>query len=209
MELSEHVAELAAKAAGNWLKFESFAWDGSQRSDFNNWHIANTTNRDADIVTQSNHAALEKALAGFTSGDDPDVINHRASHWACGWVEGFEIRVYRANGEVTEAFKAYAEFAAGLEDYAIADECDVGAREYAAALENIADVGRSMVSARAPKSWADRVHCWLGSNAQSELENTDGRGAYPSAESVRAALVALRMADRETWLAHLRGETAR
>lgn len=187
----------ATECAGNWRKFGSFAWDRSRDDDADRWFIWNTTNRDADLRTQSNHAAIEKALEPFTQGDDPDVRAHSAGHWACGWVEGFEIRVYSTSGELTAAFREAHELACALASYPILDESDLSEREYAALCEAIEQEGRNMVGTRARKGWAGDVARWLDEYEARETEDHDGTGASPSEESIRRALGALGWLNRE------------
>jgi hypothetical protein len=45
----------------------------------------------------------------FTDDDDHDVVMESHSHWAVGHVAGFSMRVYRNDGEITEAFTTYHE----------------------------------------------------------------------------------------------------
>ena len=106
MKLGEMTLEEAAKvAAGNWRKFESFAWHRARDlDDADNWAIVYTNNRDSGLLDQSNAAAIDKAMEPFTEADDPDVVAEHHHHWACGWIDGYSIRVYR-NGQITEAFK--------------------------------------------------------------------------------------------------------
>jgi hypothetical protein len=197
MTTHQNVADHASEAAGNWRKFGSFAWH-DKPADADRWFIWNTTNRDADLVTQSNHAQIAAALEPFTAGDDPDVRAHSASHWAVGWVEGFEIRVYGADGSITEAYKAADELICAMADYPILSDEDFSEREHAALCDAIAEVGRNMTGSRARKGWPSYVAHWLHENEQGETEDTgEGKGAYPSEESVRRALGALRWLDRE------------
>lgn len=58
----------------------------------------------------------------FTEGDPPDANLVRHSHWAVGYVDGYEIRVFDAKGDITPAFKAWAEIRDSLEGYGILDE---------------------------------------------------------------------------------------
>ena len=88
------------------------------------WAIVYTHNRDSDLLDQSNADAIDKALAPFTEGDSPDVRAEHHGHWACGWIDGYAIRVYR-NGQITEAFRAYHALAARLADYPVLDEEDI------------------------------------------------------------------------------------
>lgn len=190
--MEKEIESSAAKCAGNWRKFESFAWHrGGGLDDANDWYIVYTTNRGAGIATQSNHAAMSKAMAPFMQGDDPDCVEHSASHWAVGWCEGFEIRVYGKDRQITDAFKEWHEMCIALENYPILDESDFSERELLAAEESIEQTGANMVIENAPEGWVQRVSNWLWENDQSELENTDGHGASPSEDSVRSALEAL------------------
>ncbi len=125
MNLSEHVADLAAKLAGNHRKFESFGWSERPEDD-QQWCIVYTSNRDANALTRSNARVIAKALDAF-SEDDCRAESH--SHWACGHVDGYAIRVYDAAGNVTPAFTAYAELVIALEDYPVLDDEDFSAEE--------------------------------------------------------------------------------
>ena len=59
------------------------------------------------------------------------------SHWAVGHVDGFSVRVFHGNGEITEAFTTYHELAERMADYPILDESDYSERELDATLSNI------------------------------------------------------------------------
>lgn len=194
---STDIGESARLAAGNWRKFSAFAWH-EEPEDADRWMIINTVNRDSGLREQSNHAAIRRTLEPYMGGDNATVRDHGASHWACGWVEGFEVRVYDADGQITGAFHAVCSLADALAEYAVLDESDCSAREYAAALQNIDSVGGNHVKARPPRDWAERVFGWLWANEQSECED-DGQdqGAYPSEESVLRALAALRLLGRD------------
>jgi hypothetical protein len=69
------IEEAAKQAAGNWGKFECFAWHRAwDIEDADSFAIVYTKNRDSGLLDQSNHAAISKALEPFTDGDDPDMI---------------------------------------------------------------------------------------------------------------------------------------
>ena len=142
----------AAALVGNWKNFESFGWHG-QPDDADDFCIVYTHNRDSDSLDQSNAAAIEKALEPFLG---EDVFGERHSHWACGWVDGFSIRVYR-NRKVTEGFKAYCSLREQLADYPVLDEEDFSRREYEEVVGLIQDIGRSKLREGAPDDWARLV----------------------------------------------------
>jgi hypothetical protein len=130
--------ETAAKElAGNWRQFICFAWHrGYDLEDADQWAIVYTSGRDAGLLSQSNHAEIVKLLAPFTKGDDPDVVFESHSHWAVGHVDGFSVRVFGNNGEITEAFTEFCRIKERLDDYPVFNESDYSEREYEATLEN-------------------------------------------------------------------------
>lgn len=103
MRLGELDLEAAAKAAaGNWREFVCFAWH-RRPDDADNWTIVYSHNRDSDLLDQSNAAAIDKAMEPFLGGD---VVVEHHHHWACGWIDGYSIRVFR-RGRITKAFRTY------------------------------------------------------------------------------------------------------
>lgn len=112
--------QLAKKAAGNWQRFECFAWYG-QPDDSENWTIVYTDNRDSGPLDRANAKAIAAELEPFTDGENPDVVSESHNHWAVGHVNGYSIRVYR-DGAVTEAFQKWVELQERLDDYPILDE---------------------------------------------------------------------------------------
>ncbi len=185
--------EAAQKAAGNWRKFDSFVWwRESELTDPNQWAIFYTSHRDSGLLAQSNAAVITKALTPFTDGDDPDVVFESHSHWAVGHVDGFSMRVFDSQGEITEAFKKYHELAEAMDDYPILDESDYSDREYEATLENIADAAwRLKKQFDLPDSWEGDVYSWLADNDACEIENCDDQGGYPSESALKQAIAAL------------------
>ena len=186
------IEEAAKKAAGNWQRFDSFIWFREQEiEDAEKWAVIYTSNRDSGLLDQSNAAVIEKAMEPFTEGDDPDLVNESHHHWAVGHVDGFSLRVFNQDGEITPAFRAYHELAERMDDYPILDESDYSQREYDATLENVEDsawrVKRDFVL---PEDWVGQVYSWLSDNS-SDLENKDDSGGYPSEDSLRAAFKAL------------------
>ena len=187
MRLGEIDLETGAREArGNWQKFDSFGWH-DRPEDGAEWAIVYTHNRDSDLLDQSNADAIDKALAPFTEGDNPDVRAEHHGHWACGWIDGYAIHVYR-NGQITEAFRAYHELAARLADYPVLDEEDFSRREYEATLENLRCEGFDSDFFAPPDNWETEVFSWLWDHNQSAVENRDGNGGYASKAEIAEAL---------------------
>ena len=193
MDLGEMDLETAAKAAaGNWEHFDSFAWHrGHDLPDADNWTIIYTRNRDSGLLDQSNASVIEEAMDTFTKGKNPDVAPEHDHHWACGWVDGFSIRVYR-RGQITKAFAAYHELVERMANYPILDETDYSAREYEATLVNLPDAAWKLKNEYdLPKDWAAEVYRWFSDNDCSAIEDTDDRGGYPRELQLRTAFTAL------------------
>ena len=188
MRLGEMELEAAAKAAaGNWQKFECFAWH-RQPDNAENWAIVYANNRDSGLLDQSNAAAIEAAMEPFLGGD---VMAEHHHHWACGWIDGYSIRVYR-RGRITKAFKAYHELAHRLADYPLLDESDYSRREYEATLANLPDAAWKLKNEyELPEGWEEAVYGWLSDNDPGAVENRDDQGGYPSEDQLRAAFDAL------------------
>lgn len=186
--------EAAKQASGNWRGFKSFAWHrATDLDDGENWAILYTHNRDSGLLDVSNAAAIAKALEPFTEGDDPDVVGEQHDHWACGWIDGFSIRVFRTrSGEITEAFKVYHALTARMTDYPVLDESDYSEREYEAALENIGlSAWRLKRDFALPDGWESSVFDWLWQHRDHALENVDDQGGWPEEDDIVAAFVAL------------------
>ena len=135
MDLMDHVEDYVKDLRGNHRKFDSFAWFNRPEDD-ENWCIVYTHSRDSGIVVRSNAACIEKELTPFTEGEDPDAVPEVHNHWACGWVDGYAIRVLDPDGKPTAAFVKWVELQLALEDYPILDEDDVSEREDAAVCED-------------------------------------------------------------------------
>jgi hypothetical protein len=193
MQLGELTLDEAAQgAAGNWQDFHCFVWwREREMNDARDWAIIYTHNRDSGLLDQSNAQVIADALAPFTEGDDPDVVMESHSHWACGHVDGFSIRVFR-NGEITEAFKTYHALAERMAGYPILDESDYSERELEATFENLALAAwRLKNQFDLPEGWESDVYSWLSEHRCSALENTDDQGGWPSEGALEAAFDAL------------------
>ena len=184
-----NLEEAAEQAAGNWQNFECFVWYRADEIDSpGDWAIIYTHNRDSGLLDQSNAAAITKELEPFTDSDDPDVVMESHNHWACGWIDGFSIRVFR-DGQITDAFRKYHELTERLAEYPILDEEDYSNRELEATSEKIADAAwRLKDGYELPEDWQFEVHGWLSENDSGAVENRDDQGGYPSENSLRTAL---------------------
>lgn len=187
------IEEAAKKAAGNWQEFDSFVWFRDRElEDADQWSVIYTHNRDSGLLDQSNAHVISQAMESFTEGDDPDVVFESHSHWAVGHIDGFSVKVFDQNGEITPAFRAYHELAERLDDYPILDEADYSNREYEATLDNIKDAAwRLKNNFDFPEDWEGEVYSWLSDHRSGEIENKDDQGGYPSEEALRAAFEAL------------------
>ena len=185
--------DAAKKATGNWQRFDSFVWFRDRDvEDPDQWAVIYTHNRDSGLLDQSNAAAIAKVMAPFTEVDDPDVVFESHSHWAVGHVDGFSVRVFDGDGEITEAFSKYHELAEAMDDYPILDEQDYSERELEATLENIEHAAwRLKNEFELPEGWVWQVYDWLSDNRSGEVENRDDQGGYPSEEAMREAFEAL------------------
>jgi hypothetical protein len=185
------IEDAARQAAGNWRRFDSFAWFRNDIPDPDDWSILYTHNRDSGLLDLSNADFIGEALTPFSEADDPDVVFETHSHWAVGHVDGFSIRVYR-EGEITEAFRAYHELAERMSDYPILDEKDYSRREHDSTVENIAEAAwRLKREYDLPEGWECDVYSWLSDNRQRAVENRDDRGGYPEGDDLRDAFEAL------------------
>jgi hypothetical protein len=187
MKLGEmDLASAAKAAAGNWREFDCFCWH-RRPDDADQWAIIYTHNRDSGLLDQSNAHAIAEVLRPFPRNAVPE--NHH--HWACGWVEGFSIRVFR-RGRITRAFRTYHALAQRLADYPILDEQDYSSREYEATHKNLPDAAWKIKNEyELPGNWTGAVYDWFSEHDCSAIESSDDRGGYPTEEQLRTAFEAL------------------
>lgn len=178
----DFVTDLASELVNNHARFESFGWF-DRPEDCERWTIIYTHNRDSGLLDLSNASVIDAALEPF-EGSDARQESH--NHWACGWIDGWAIRVYAPDGTITPAFRAYAALKARLDDYPFLDEDDYSRREWEAALEAIE---REAPDTLGPLN-TDAVFSWLWEHEQGEVENQDDQGACPSREAIERALIA-------------------
>jgi hypothetical protein len=185
--------EAAKEYSANWRKFDSFAYFGEDTLDGSiaDWCIVYTHNRDSGILAESNASVINREMLPFVESGDARPETH--SHWACGSVHGYALRVYKdseQSDELTDAFRKWCELQAQIDDYPVLDEEDWSNREYEATLENLRFELRFMGS---DETHAESVFDWLRQSPehQHETECLDDQGAYPSTESIKAALEGL------------------
>lgn len=148
---SSDVEDAARELAGNWRHFEDFGWDSdAQPADAENCAIVYLSHRDADVLTESNAAAIKDALSEFTGwmrdpidGASFDVEEQSHRHWAVGHVDGIVIRCIGPDGKATRAFHVLHELACKLDTYPVLDDDDFSQRESDAADEAWSNYGAS------------------------------------------------------------------
>lgn len=184
--------DAARQAAGNWQKFDCFAW--FRRSELKrpvNWAVIYTHHRDSGLLDQSNAAVINNALLPFSKGDDSDVVFESHTHWAVGHVDGFSIRVFK-RGRITKAFRTYHDLAVQMADYPVLDEGDYSERELNATFENVGEAAWRLKREFAlPEDWQSEVHSWLSDHRDHALENRDDQGGWPGEDDLEAAFEAL------------------
>src|SRR5690349_10845192 len=76
---------LAKEAAGNWQKFESFAWHDKPDHP-QDWTIVYTSNRDSRQLESSNADAIEELIKPYLEADVPDterdIFEEHHDQWA-------------------------------------------------------------------------------------------------------------------------------
>jgi len=182
---------LAKKAAGNWRKFDSFGWH-ERPDNAEQWCIVYTHNRDSTLLDQANAKVIAEEMKPFTTSRYPTARAETHSHWACGWVEGYSIRVYNKAGKITKAFEKWCDLKEQMDHYPVLDDAEYSRLEMEATLKNLPDAAwRLRGEYELPDDWVHQVYYWLGVNDDRALENVDDKGAWPSEESLRAAFDAL------------------
>jgi hypothetical protein len=133
--VSKDVGEAARALAGNWRRFEAFAWSAKPADRPDDCAIVYLSHRDSDTVDESNHAmivrALRPAIGWLNDGEMVETCRH--GHYAVGHVDGIVLRCVDETGEPTWAFRKLYELAERLDVYPILDETDHSEREQIAA----------------------------------------------------------------------------
>ncbi len=187
--MGEHLETLAQEAAGNWQRFDSFAWF-DQPADPRDWTIYYTSHRDSGLLAKSNEAQIDNMLEPYLDKEPCDVREEYHNHWAVGSIQGYAIRVYR-DAKITDAFKRLYQINERLEAYPVLNEEDYSRKEYEATLENIEQAAWRYNNDAWPEDWVSELHNWFCENDQSAIENTDDQGGWPSDEHLAAAIEGL------------------
>jgi len=193
MHLDDHVEDYAKEMVGNWKEFDSFGWSNDYIDDPDNWAIMYTSNRDSGLLSKSNEEVIDKEMEPFV--EDGSAFSESHGHWACGHIDGYSFRVYDSEGKPTAVCKALCEITMSLEQYPVLDESDYSQKEWDAAIENISYIAHNFVKDVDSDGWCEKVFSWLWDNEQTELENSDGQGAYPSEDSCKRALWSIGLLD--------------
>jgi hypothetical protein len=186
------VEEAGKALAGNWRDFDCFAWHRAyDLEDADRWTVWYTSSRDSELLEQSNEKVFNDRLRPFSEGDDPDVVFERHSHWAVGHLDGFSIRVFRADGSITPAFEEFCGIKDALEGYPVLDSEDYGEMELQATLDNYrSEMWREEKTL--PEGWESEVYSWFSDHCLDEfIENRDDRGGWAPRERIVEALQAI------------------
>ena len=131
-ELAKYVeVEVAAKAlAGNWQNWRSFVWFGSDDyPDSQNIMLGYIVNNmESSAVDHANYITVRKALEpylGMFEDETKTADNFGSSFWGQkDAFNGFMVRVYDSDGNITDAFKAIFELSQDYLDGEYLDEDD-------------------------------------------------------------------------------------
>jgi hypothetical protein len=183
------VEQAATLLAGNWRRFDSFAWHRAYDLEApERWCLWYTSHRDAGLLEQSNETVFNNRLAPFAEGDSPDVAFERHSHWAVGHLSGVSIRAFRDDGTITDAFKEFCSIQEALENYPVLDEQDYSQREYAATLNNYREEMWRLRD-ELPEGWEAEVYQWFSDHGHDRsTENRDDQGGWATREAITNAL---------------------
>lgn len=193
--------DAAQEAAGNYQRWNSFAWfRDSELERPEDWFIYYGHHRDSTLLDRSNSIQIGMALKPFIDAetDDPDVIEEDHSHFLCGWIKGWSVRVFR-DGQITEAFKVLHGLLERMAIYPILCEHHYSEIELDATWDNIPLAANGVKDDyELPDDWADSVYQWLSDNRCNALESRDDQGGWPDEDDFRAAFDALGYPQVET-----------
>ena len=106
-------------------------------------------------------------------------------------MDGFSIRVFRADGTISPAFEEFCRIKEDLDAYPVLDESDYSEREYEATLENYREELWRLRD-ELPEGWEAEVDSWFSDHGRDRyLENRDNVGGWAPREKLIEALEAL------------------
>jgi len=136
--------QFAKEFAGNWGRADGpdSCWAFDEEKHPEHWGLFLLVNRDtADCsIEASNFAVMRKWFEKYLTGKNPSVKEVRITHWACGWIDGFGIKVYQdRRKKFTKAFLEFVEIKQILDGYGVLDDGDYTERRYKFACECVKD----------------------------------------------------------------------
>lgn len=188
----ETLTNEAQAAAGNWQRFESFAWHDKPDHP-EDWVIYYTSHRDSGLLAKSNEVQIDEIFESYLDLDPELVREEYHNHWAVGYTQGYAIRVYDPNTrQITEPFKKLCEIQDSLEDYPILNEEHYSEQELEATLENLEQVAWRYDKTDWPKDWVSDLYSYFSEHDSRAIENgSDDQGGWPSDEHLAAAIEGL------------------
>jgi hypothetical protein len=183
----DDAAEAGAKAVGNWLKFDSFMLFDSP--DPKRFTIVYTNHRDSGILANVNAKVTDDVMDCYKR--DCTKVSH--SHWAVGHINGYEIKVFKKDGSVTEAWCAYCGIINAMESYPVLDDEAYSNAETESVLKSIRWEGKSLIKPDTADGWEGDVYSWLSDNDPSAVECVDDQGGYVDSDRIKPALKELGM----------------
>lgn len=123
-------------SAGNYRKAQNFCWH-DMPEDADERALVYTVNRDSDLLTRCNAKVIDEAMAPFVEDGSVTIEHH--NHWACGWIDGYSIKVLQPHVPVdndgisfysidhkffvlTPAAQKWNELAERMNNYPVLDE---------------------------------------------------------------------------------------
>jgi hypothetical protein len=111
--------EAAEDAAGNWKKWECFFFSGERKfANSHDLYLFYTKTFESGLKDEANHVTITRVLKPYLGmQDDPTKTVEYMNNSFCGdqdALQGYIVRVYNEDGEITDAFKALYEL---MKDY--------------------------------------------------------------------------------------------
>jgi len=101
-----------------WNPLANMTWYAAP-ADGEKWALVVTKHRDSNNIDKSNAVVIEREIC---QRFPEDAHIESFSDWLVGWTEHLVLRVYDAQGGITEAFQSYDRLARKMENYPLLDE---------------------------------------------------------------------------------------